>query len=80
MNSHVGITCFSARNIRSKPCNVEIRGIHGGLPPRGRAKAVQTFGKKKQGVPPENTRENTKTNKKSNIKEHFFLTYDNVLK
>lgn len=79
MNSHVGITCFSARNIRSKPCNVEIRGIHGGLPPRGRAKAVQTFGKK-QGVPPENTRENTKTNKKSNIKEHFFLTYDNVLK
>lgn len=46
MNSHVGITCFSARNIRSKTCNVEIRGIHGGLPPRGRAKAVQTFGKK----------------------------------
>ena len=48
-----GILCCVAWNVsfvpwdvRSKPCNVEIRGIHGGLPPRGRAKAVQTFGKK----------------------------------
>lgn len=79
MNSHVGITCFSARNIRSKPCNVEIRGIHGGLPPRGRAKAVQTFGKKTGSSTGKHTGKH-ETNKKSNIKEYFFLTYDNVLK
>ena len=61
MNSHVGITCFSARNIRSKPCNVEIRGIHGDYRHAAGRRLCKRLAKK-QGVPPENTRENTKTN------------------